>query len=140
MKNQNCIFFLINKNRNGRELPVTTQDTKTPRPNVRNSVANLFNSIWWTVFLLTFFAEWGDPSQLSTIAFSATANISGVIIGGIIGHALCTILAQICGTLLASRVSERTMGFIGGGMFLFFALQTLIMIHKGHHGVFKISE
>lgn len=52
---------------------------KTPRPNVRNGIAHLFNQIWWTVFLLTFCAEWGDPSQLSIVAFSANADIWGSI-------------------------------------------------------------
>lgn len=56
------------------------------------------------------------------------------------GHVVTTLLAEICGKLLASRISERTMGFLGGGLFLIFALETLHLIHNGHHFGFNTAK
>eukprot|EP00501_MAST-03F_sp_TOSAG23-6_P001202 GSMAST32.ASY1.ANO1.1246.1 assembled CDS len=77
-------------------------------------------------FTLTFLAEWGDRSQIATIALAAAKDPFGVIFGGIIGHSLCTGLAVLGGKLLASRISERTIAFFGGTLFMLFALYALI--------------
>ncbi|KAJ1636267.1 hypothetical protein T492DRAFT_960747 [Pavlovales sp. CCMP2436] len=73
-------------------------------------------------FTLTFLAEWGDRSQIATIALAAAKDPVGVTVGGTIGHALCTGLAVIGGRLLASRISERMVAFVGGGLFLVFGV------------------
>lgn len=59
-------------------------------------------------FTLTFLAEWGDRSQLTTIILAARENVYGVVLGGISGHALCTGIAVIGGKLIATRISVRT--------------------------------
>jgi len=73
-------------------------------------------------FTLTFLAEWGDRSQLATIALAAANSPLGVLLGGMSGHAVCTGLAVIGGRLLANYVSERTLTLIGGLLFLGFAI------------------
>ena len=73
---------------------------------------------------LTFVAEWGDRSQIATIALAASKNILGVILGGLLGHAFCTGLAVIGGRLLAARISERTVAVLGGFLFLAFAIHS----------------
>lgn len=77
-------------------------------------------------FTLTFLAEWGDRSQIATIALAASKNPLGVIIGGLIGHAFCTGLAVIGGRLLASKISERTVAIVGGVLFIFFAITSFL--------------
>lgn len=77
-------------------------------------------------FTMTLLAEWGDRSQLTTIVLSAKEDASGVIVGGIVGHALCTGLAVACGSLIAKRISVRTVTFFGGILFLLFALVALV--------------
>lgn len=72
-------------------------------------------------FSMTFIAEWGDRSQLSTIALAARDNTYGVIVGGVLGHALCTGLAVIGGRMIAQRISVRTVTIVGGFVFLIFA-------------------
>eukprot|EP01038_Epipyxis_sp_PR26KG_P008527 gene8527-11527_t len=77
--------------------------------------------IFTQAFTLTFLAEWGDRSQIATIALAASKNPFGVVIGGLIGHAFCTGLAVIGGRMLAAKISEKAVAVIGGLLFLFFA-------------------
>lgn len=76
--------------------------------------------VFTQAFTLTFLAEWGDRSQIATIALAASKDPFGVIIGGLIGHAFCTGLAVLGGRMLASKISERTVAIVGGLLFLFF--------------------
>ena len=80
--------------------------------------------IFTQAFTLTFLAEWGDRSQIATIALAASKNVSGVIVGGLIGHAFCTGLAVIGGRMLAARISEKTVATVGGLLFLAFAIHS----------------
>ncbi|XP_016999018.2 uncharacterized protein [Drosophila takahashii] len=73
-------------------------------------------------FTMTFLAEWGDRSQLTTIILAASKDVYGVIAGGIIGHCICTGLAVIGGRLVASKISVRTVTIVGGIVFIGFAI------------------
>lgn len=83
-------------------------------------------------FTLTFVAEWGDRSQIATIALAAAKNPYGVTLGGIVGHAICTGGAVLFGNMIASRISHKTVNIVGGLLFIFFSLATLyeIVIHS----------
>ena len=76
---------------------------------------------------LTFLAEWGDRSQIATIALAAAKNPMGVMIGGCIGHSMCTGLAVVGGRILASRISEKMVSQWGGVIFLVFGLHSLFL-------------
>jgi Ca2+/H+ antiporter, TMEM165/GDT1 family len=78
-------------------------------------------------FVMTFLAEWGDRSQIATIALASSQNAVGVTLGGFVGHSLCTGVAVIGGKLLASRISERHVNLAGGCLFLLFALMSIVM-------------
>lgn len=82
--------------------------------------------IFTQAFTLTFLAEWGDRSQIATIALASSKNVFGVIIGGLVGHAFCTGLAVIGGRLLAAKISEKTTTLVGGSLFLFFAVTSFL--------------
>jgi Ca2+/H+ antiporter, TMEM165/GDT1 family len=71
-------------------------------------------------FILTFMAEWGDRTQIATIALAAGNNPIGVTIGAILGHTLCAAIAVIGGKMIAGRISERQLTFVGGCLFLVF--------------------
>ncbi|KAH8359160.1 hypothetical protein KR093_004875 [Drosophila rubida] len=78
-------------------------------------------------FTMTFLAEWGDRSQLTTIILAANKDLYGVITGGIIGHCICTGLAVIGGRLVASKISVRTVTIVGGIVFIGFAVYAVFM-------------
>ncbi|KAI7847353.1 hypothetical protein BDC45DRAFT_547520 [Circinella umbellata] len=81
-------------------------------------------------FILTFLGEWGDKSQISTIALAASNNVLWVAIGVIIGHATCTALAVLGGRLIADRISVRTVAMVGSFMFILFGF---IYIHHAFY-------
>lgn len=87
----------------------------------RETKISITNTVLWQAFSLTFLAEWGDRSQIATIALAAQKDPFGVTAGGIIGHAVCTGLAVVGGRMLASRISEKTVSLTGGCLFLIFA-------------------
>ncbi|KAF5759982.1 putative Gdt1 family protein [Helianthus annuus] len=75
-------------------------------------------------FILTFLAEWGDRSQIATIALATHKNALGVAVGATIGHTICTSVAVIGGSMLASKISQGTVATIGGLLFLGFSLSS----------------
>ena len=83
------------------------------------------NKILMQAFTLTFLAEWGDRSQIATIALAAAREPFGVSIGASLGHALCTGIAVVGGKLLASSISERTVLIGGGVLFCIFSVLAL---------------
>jgi Ca2+/H+ antiporter, TMEM165/GDT1 family len=77
-------------------------------------------------FALTFVAEWGDRTQIATIALAAANHPIGVTLGAIVGHAICAAIAVVGGCLMAGRISERTITALGGALFLIFALVAIV--------------
>jgi putative Ca2+/H+ antiporter (TMEM165/GDT1 family) len=107
----------------------------TTSPQVSDDVTRTFvvslrkyiSPIFLQAFILTFLAEWGDRSQISTIILGARENMLGTIIGGTIGHGLCTGMAVIGGRIVAQRISVRTVTLCGAFVFLFFALSAFFI-------------
>jgi putative Ca2+/H+ antiporter (TMEM165/GDT1 family) len=98
----------------------------TPKKTKQKSMFEQFLSpVFIQCFTMTFLAEWGDRSQIATIALAAAKDPYGVTLGGIIGHSCCTGVAVIGGKLLASRISERTVVICGGVLFLLFAAHSI---------------
>lgn len=88
----------------------------SPRPRQRlndflTGVSNLFSLLlspaWVQTFAMTFLGEWGDRSQIATIAMAAGQDYWWVTIGATIGHGICTAAAVIGGRAIAGRVSMR---------------------------------
>lgn len=81
----------------------------------------------WESFVLVFLAELGDRTQFATI-FLATApafTFAGLLAGTLLGHALVTWLAVGAGKWIGSRVDERLLYRLSGGLFLVFGLLSL---------------
>lgn len=85
------------------------------------------SAIFLQAFILTFLAEWGDRSQISTIILGARENIFGTVVGGTLGHGLCTGVAVLSGRMIASKISVRTVTLVGAVVFIFFALSAFFV-------------
>ncbi|CBI27052.3 hypothetical protein VitviT2T_000252 [Vitis vinifera] len=92
----------------------------------RPILMQFFSPIFLKAFSITFFGEWGDKSQLATIGLAADENPIGVVLGGIIGQALCTTAAVLGGKSLASQISEKFVALSGGVLFIVFGIQSLL--------------
>ena len=83
----------------------------------------------WKIFVescvLTFIAEWGDRTQFATITLAASKDSIGVMLGGIVGHTICALIAVIGGRAIASHISERTITIIGGILFIILAIVSI---------------
>lgn len=106
-----------------------TQDIETgiirgPKRNILNLI---FSAIFIEAFVLTFLAEWGDRSQIATIILAAREDVYGVMLGGFLGHAMCTGLAVLAGRIVAAKISARTVTLSGGVVFLLFALTAVML-------------
>ncbi|KAL0125153.1 hypothetical protein PUN28_004352 [Cardiocondyla obscurior] len=103
--------------------PETGVIRKTPK----SSALMVLSRIFLQAFTLTFLAEWGDRSQLTTIILAAREDVYGVVLGGILGHSFCTGLAVLGGRIIAQKISVRTVTIIGGLVFLLFAVTALFI-------------
>jgi putative Ca2+/H+ antiporter (TMEM165/GDT1 family) len=72
-----------------------------------NLFSLLLSPAWVQTFIMTFLGEWGDRSQIATIAMAAGQDYWWVTLGAISGHAICTGLAVLGGRALAGKVSMR---------------------------------
>lgn len=92
----------------------------------RPILTQFFSPILLKAFSITFFGEWGDKSQLATIGLAADENPFGVVLGGILGQALCTTAAVLGGKSLASQISEKIVALSGGVLFIIFGIQSFL--------------
>jgi putative Ca2+/H+ antiporter (TMEM165/GDT1 family) len=106
------------KNSNPHSLESGYIASRSPSPSKGGSkgagsggLTNLFSLLlspaWVQTFIMTFLGEWGDRSQIATIAMAAGQDYWWVTLGAISGHAICTGLAVLGGRALAGRVSMR---------------------------------
>ena len=110
------------KSRSGSRLPSpprspSTSPERSPSPaptTLKGAVAGLTNLLslllspaWVQTFVMTFLGEWGDRSQIATIAMAAGQDYWWVTGGAVSGHAVCTGVAVIGGRAIAGRVSLR---------------------------------
>ena len=88
-----------------------TSGPTTTLKNVLSGLNNLFSFLlspaWVQTFVMTFLGEWGDRSQIATIAMAAGQDYWWVTAGAVSGHALCTAAAVLGGRAVAGRVSLR---------------------------------
>ncbi|KAI9041373.1 UPF0016 domain protein [Aspergillus affinis] len=87
---------------------------------MNNLFSLLLSPAWVQTFAMTFLGEWGDRSQIATIAMAAGQDYWWVTVGAITGHGICTAAAVIGGSAIAGRVSMRVVTLGGATAFLVF--------------------
>lgn len=107
------------------EEEIEEEEGEIPITKITGTISHF--EIFLKSFSLTFLAEWGDRSQMSTIALAAVENMMGVMIGAIVGHCLCTALAVLGGRFLARHVDERLVHLVGGTLFLGFGVVGVVI-------------
>ncbi|RHZ83727.1 hypothetical protein Glove_88g13 [Diversispora epigaea] len=116
----------INSNGNNEEVTRATF-----KEGLINLCQFIFSPIFVQTFVLNFLAEWGDRSQIATIAIAAAQNVYWVTAGVLIGHAFCTGLAVIGGRFLAAKISVKKITTVGALLFIFFAF---FYLYEGLYG------
>jgi len=104
----------------------------SPTKKRENNCANRINDVqsklvFWQALTMTFLGEWGDRSQIATIALAADSSALFVFVGAFLGHCLCTGFAVVGGKYLSDKISERTVNLSGGILFLLFGIHNLFM-------------
>ncbi|XP_021814341.1 GDT1-like protein 4 [Prunus avium] len=111
---------------NGEATKKSSKDDDDLKKQKRSFLLQFFSPIFLKAFSITFFGEWGDKSQLATIGLAADENPLGVVLGGILGQALCTTAAVLGGKSLASQISEKIVALSGGILFIVFGIQSFL--------------
>ncbi|KAG1864470.1 hypothetical protein C8R48DRAFT_190543 [Suillus tomentosus] len=89
---------------------------------VRNFCSLILGPVFVQSFVLTFLGEWGDRSQIATIALGAADNVYLVTVGTVLGHTCCTALAVIGGRYVSSKISVKHVTLGGAALFLIFGV------------------
>ncbi|KAF7914067.1 uncharacterized protein EAF01_000473 [Botrytis porri] len=129
------------KSRSGSRLPSpprspSTSSDRSPSPKrstlksaaggLNNLLSLLLSPAWVQTFVMTFLGEWGDRSQIATIAMAAGQDYWWVTGGAVSGHAVCTGVAVIGGRAIAGKVSLRVVTLGGAIAFLIFGVIYLV--------------
>ncbi|KAJ4386225.1 GCR1-dependent translation factor 1 [Gnomoniopsis smithogilvyi] len=91
-----------------------------------NLFSLLLSPAWVQTFVMTFLGEWGDRSQIATIAMAAGQDYWWVTLGAVLGHGCCTGVAVLGGRAIAGRVSLRVVTIGGAVAFLVFGVIYLV--------------
>jgi len=129
------------KSRSGSRLPSPPRSPSSspdrspspPRSTIKGALGGLNNLLslllspaWVQTFVMTFLGEWGDRSQIATIAMAAGQDYWWVTGGAVSGHAVCTGVAVIGGRAIAGKVSLRVVTLGGAIAFLVFGVIYLV--------------
>ena len=127
------VFFGIQTLASAAEADETAEEEKEEAQEVVDGMSKDYQiaGLIISTFVLVFAAEWGDKSFLATIALAAASDPLGVIGGAVTGHGVATVVAVLGGSFLGNYLSERTVQYVGGSLFLVFAGATLLDIVRG---------
>jgi len=97
-----------------------------------NFASLFFGPVFVQAFILTFLGEWGDRSQIATIALAAAHNIYVITLGTVLGHSVCTTVAVLGGRWISTQISIKHVTLGGAVLFILFGL---FYLHEFYLGV-----
>merc|ERR1712071_88463 len=103
----------------GPEASLVSKPRTSP---VENCLRMFLSRVFLSAFTMTFLAEWGDRSQITTVILATHDNPYGVTAGGCIGHFICTGFAVLGGRMIAQKISVKHITIMGGFVFIAFAV------------------
>ncbi|KAJ7756814.1 hypothetical protein DFH07DRAFT_820070 [Mycena maculata] len=106
----------------GQRSPPATTRVRSIAEGARNFCSFFLGPVFVQAFILTFLGEWGDRSQIATIALGAAHNVYLVTAGTIIGHSCCTALAVLGGRYVSTKISVKHVTLGGAILFLIFGV------------------
>jgi Ca2+/H+ antiporter, TMEM165/GDT1 family len=126
------IVFLIYSVMMFREgyLSLKDQDDSKVNSNEIEEKIQTKSKIFLSIFITTFLAEWGDRSQLSTIAMTSHYNIFEILLGTSLGYLCCSSIAVFFGSFVLSKISTKRINYLGAVIFFSFSCLNLIEIYK----------
>ncbi|KAL1734587.1 hypothetical protein EV714DRAFT_280983 [Schizophyllum commune] len=101
---------------------------------LRNFFSLFCGPVFVQAFILTFLGEWGDRSQIATVALGAAHNVYVVTAGTVLGHSCCTALAVIGGRWISTKISVKHITLGGAVLFLLFGIVYLHEAFQMLHG------
>ncbi|KAL1708914.1 hypothetical protein EV121DRAFT_195963 [Schizophyllum commune] len=121
------------------ELPASpTHARSKAKTSVAEGLRNFFSlfcgPVFVQAFILTFLGEWGDRSQIATVALGAAHNVYVVTAGTVLGHSCCTALAVIGGRWISTKISVKHITLGGAVLFLLFGIVYLHEAFQMLHG------
>lgn len=96
--------------------------SKLHQKKVQDILSLVLSPVWIQIFAMTFLGEWGDRSQIATVAMGAGEGWFEVLFGCLLGHFISTVIAVLGGKILAQHLSLRTITFSGALCFLLFGV------------------
>ncbi|GJE89277.1 TMEM165/GDT1 family protein [Phanerochaete sordida] len=106
--------------------------TQTLVEKARSSLSVVLGPHFTQAFVLTFLGEWGDRSQIATIALGAAHNVYLVTLGTIVGHGCCTALAVVGGRYVSTKISVKHVTLAGSALFILFGI---IYLYEAFHSM-----
>jgi len=109
-------------NARARSPAAPSTQTRSLVEGARNFCSFFLGPVFVQAFVLTFLGEWGDRSQIATIALGAAHNVYLVTAGTVVGHSCCTALAVIGGRYVSTKISVKHVTLGGAALFLIFGV------------------
>lgn len=82
--------------------------------------------IIYTLIYTIMMAECGDRSQISSVLLATVYNFSGVMVGTTIALFSTILLAVFLGGYISKYISEKTLNYVAGLIFLLFGLEIFL--------------
>ncbi|OXB36615.1 hypothetical protein LQV05_005383 [Cryptococcus neoformans] len=95
--------------------------TMVLKEKIRKTLQMTTNPVFAQAFVLTFLGEWGDRSQITTIAMAGAHSVAVIAFGTIVGHGICTCGAVLGGRYLSTKISVKHISLLGAAAFIIFA-------------------